>query len=178
MNIWLKEISIDDDKRFCDLLIELANYKDVYARPVPKDFTPDEFESFKKTRIRMSNNDNLPSHVFQTSTYWIMSDEEPIGYATLKHKIDENIPGGHLGVCLKKEYQNKGLGITASLQLASIAYYKLGLEEIVCTSKNENLQSQRALDKAGAKLTSIHDGYHFYKVNLKEKFEDKERRIK
>ena len=105
MNIWLKEISLDDDESYCDLLIELSNYKDVYARPVPNDFSYDDYECFKKTRVRMANNDNLPSNVFQTSTYWVMNDEEPIGYATLKHKINENVPGGHFGCCIKKDYQ-------------------------------------------------------------------------
>lgn len=178
MNIWLKEISVNDDEKFCDLLIELANYKDVYARPVPSDFSYDDYESFKKTRVRMANNDNLPSSVFPTSTYWVMSDDEPIGYATLKHKIDENIPGGHFGCCIKKKYQNKGIGTIVSNELSRIAYYDLGIEEVVYTSKNENIQSQRSLEKIGAELINIHDGYHFYKVNLKDKFENKERRMK
>lgn len=178
MNIWLKEISIDDDKKYCDLLMELANYKDVHARPVPSDFTYEEFESFKKMRVRMANNDDLPSNVFQTSTYWVMGDEEVIGYATLKHKIDENKPGGHFGCCLKKEYQNRGIGTLVSSELSRIAYYDLGIEEVIYTSKNENIQSQKSLENIGAELISVHDGYHFYKVNLKEKYDDKERRMK
>ena len=178
MNIWLKEISIDDDKTYCDLLIELANYPDVYARPVPIDFTYDDYEYFKKTRVRMANNDNLPSNVVQTNTYWVMSDEEPIGYATLKHKIDETVPGGYFGLWLKKTYQNKGIGTIVSNELSKIAYYELGLEEVIYTSKNENIQSQKSLEKIGAELYSIHDGYHFYRVNLKEKLENTERRMK
>ena len=46
MNIWLKEISEEDGKEFCKVLLTLANYQDVYARPVPEDFTEEEFESF------------------------------------------------------------------------------------------------------------------------------------
>jgi len=178
MNIWLKEISLDDDKKFCDLLIELANYQDVFARPVPNDFTYDDYEYFKKTRVRMANNDNLPSNVVPTNTYWVMNDNEPIGYATLKHEVDEFVPGGHFGCCIKKDYQNKGIGKVVSNELSKIAYYDLGIEEVVYTAKNENMQSQKSLDKIGAELYYIHDGYHFYKVNLKEKFENNERRMK
>ena len=126
----------------------------------------------------MAKEDNLPSNVFPTSTYWVMDEDIPIGYATLKHKIDENKPGGHLGCCLKKEYQNKGIGTIVSNQLSQIAYYDLDIKELVYTSKNENIQSQKSLEKIGAELTSIHDGYHFYKVDLEKKYENIERRKK
>ena len=46
MNIWLKEIEITDDDKYCDLLIELAHYQDAYARPVPEDFTKEDFDFF------------------------------------------------------------------------------------------------------------------------------------
>ena len=69
MNIWLKEISVDDSDEYGNLLIELSRYPDVYARPVPADFELEEFESFKRTRVKMAAGDNLPSSVKQTSTY-------------------------------------------------------------------------------------------------------------
>lgn len=175
MNIWLKEIDINDDDRYCNLLIELANYEDVYARPVPNDFTKDDFEYFKKARIQMASGINLPKNVSKTSTYFVMDDNEPIGYATLKHEIDITKPGGHIGLCLKKEYQNKGIGSIVSEQLSNIAYHDLGIEKLVYTSKNENTQSQRSLSKIGATLIGIHDGYHFYEVDLKEKYPEKQK---
>ena len=110
MNIYLKPIELEDGKEYCDLLIELARYEDAYARPVPSDFEPHEFESFKATRVKMASGVDLPSTVTQTNTYWVMDDVSPIGYATLKHKVDLSKPGGHFGCCLKKEYQNKGIG--------------------------------------------------------------------
>ena len=177
MNIWLKEVEINDDDRYCDLLIELASYEDVYARPVPSDFTKEDYEIFKKSRIQMASGINLPKGVFQTTTYYVMNDDEPIGYATLKHKVDITKPGGHLGCCLKKAYQNKGIGSIVSDQLSRIAYYELGIEKILYTSKNENLQSQKSLDKIGATLTSIHDGYHFYEVDLVKKYSKEGKRL-
>ena len=165
MNIWLKELSMSDDKVYCDLLIELAKYEDVYARPVPKDFLYSEFEDFKKNRIRMRENDNLPSYVIPTSTFWVMDGDNPIGYATLSH----------FGLCLKKEYQNKGIGSIVSELLSKIAYYKLGIDEVIYTSKDENIQSQKSVEKIGGNLVKIEDGYHFYTISLKEKFE-KERK--
>jgi len=177
MNIWLKEISLDDDKKFCDLLIELANYQDVFARPVPNDFTYDDYEYFKKTRVRMANNDNLPSNVVPTNTYWVMNDNEPIGYATLKHEVDEFVPGGHFGCCLIKGFQNKGIGSLVAEELSRIAFEELGIEEVIYTSKNENVQSQKSVDKIGATLIGIHDGYHFYSVSLREKFNKEGRNV-
>ena len=169
MNIWLKEISVEDSDLFGNLLIELSRYPDVYARPVPSDFELDEFDGFKKTRVKMALGENLPSHIKRTSTYWVMDDNTPIGYATLKHEIDMNKPGGHFGLCLKKEYQNKGIGTIVSDLLSEIAYNEFGIKEVVFTSKNDNAQSQRSVDKIGATLFKIQDGYHFYSLDLEKK---------
>lgn len=171
MNITLKPIEIEDGQEYCDLLIELARYEDAYARPVPSDFEPYEFESFKRTRVKMAAGIDLLPSVKQTSTYWVMDDVSPIGYATLKHEVDLSKPGGHFGCCLKKEYQNRGIGTIVSNELSKIAYYDLGIEEVIFTSKNENEQSKRSVAKIGGTLIKVENGYHFYKVNIKEKLE-------
>lgn len=168
-NIWLKEVELSDDKKYCDLLMELANYEDVYARPVPSDFNLDDFDYFKIARVKMASGDNLPSHVTPTSTYWVMDEDNPVGYATIKHKVEENKPGGHFGLCLKKDYQNRGLGSVISDMLSKIAYEDLGIEKVIFTSKDENIQSQKSVQKIGATLVSIHDGYHFYELDLVKK---------
>ena len=177
MNIWLKPVSLEDGQEYCDLLIELAGYEDAYARPVPADFKPEDFASFKKARLMMSTGIDLPASITQTNTYWVMDESTPIGYATLKHQADLIKPGGHTGCCLKKEYQNKGIGIIVADKLEEIAYTELGIEEVIYTSKNENEQSQRSVLKIGGELVSVHDGYHFYKVNVKKKLEERGMKI-
>ena len=173
MNIWLKPVSLEDDEEYCDLLIELANYEDAYARPVPADFTSEDFAGFKKARVQMATGIDLPKSVVPTNTYWVMLEDKPIGYATLKHQVDMTKPGGHFGCCLKKEYQNKGIGSIVADELTEIAYKELGIEEIIYTSKNENEQSKRSVAKIGGELIGVHDGYHFYKVNIKNKIEER-----
>ena len=177
MNIWLKPISLEDGKEYCDLLIELSRYPDAYARPVPADFEVEDYEGFKKARVQMSTGIDLPASVTQTNTYWVMNDDTPIGYATLKHQIDMTKPGGHFGCCLKKEYQNKGIGSIVANLLSEIAYKELGIEEIIFTSKNDNEQSKRSVSNIGGELIGIHDGYHFYKVNIKQKIEERGKKI-
>jgi len=177
MNVWLKEISLKDDKTYYDLLMELSNYKDVYARPVQGDMEFSEFEYFKQARVDMKNGESLPEGVMPTTTYWVMEENLPIGYATLKHQIDLNSPGGHFGLCLKKEWQNKGIGSIVSELLSRIAYEDLGIKEVVYTAKEENKQSQRSLEKIGATLISIHDGYHFYSVDLSKKYKKEGRKV-
>ncbi len=177
MNIWLKPISVEDGKEYCDLLIELARYPDAYARPVPEDFAEDEFEGFKRARVKMAAGIDLKPTIPQTSTYWVMDEDTPIGYATLKHTVDPTKPGGHFGCCLKKEYQNKGIGNIVADLLSEIAYNELGIEEVIFTSKDENVQSQRSVAHIGGELIGIHDGYHFYKVNIKKKIEERGMKI-
>lgn len=177
MNIWLKEISIDDGPEYCNCLLELARYPDAYARPVPSDFTAEEFPSFKSTRVKMFNGIPDKPNLPKTNTYWVMDNDKPIGYATLKHTIDMTKPGGHFGCCLIKEYQNKGVGSIVADELSKIAYEELGIEEVVYTSKNENLQSQKSIEKMGGTLVSVRDGYHFYTINLQKILEERGKKI-
>lgn len=176
MDIYLKELSVDDGKEYYDVLMELSGYPDAYAKPLPDtDMTFDEFKDYLKIRVRMSTGEGLPKSVEPTTTYWVMDGERPVGYATLKHHIDENKVGGHFGLCLIKEYQNKGLGTLVSDMLSHEAYYTFGLPEVVFTSKSENVQSQKSVNHIGAKFYSEHDGYKFYKLDLEEKFKEKGR---
>lgn len=171
-NIWLKELELSDGREYCSLLIELASYDDVYARPVPRDFSYDDFDSFKAARVMMATGEGLPSNVVPTSTYWVMDGEDVVGYATLKHRIDENTPGGHFGLCLRKDCQNNGIGMVVSDKLSMIAYDNFGIEKVVYTANSENNQSQRSIEKIGGELTSIRDGYHFYEVDLTKKIDE------
>ena len=176
MNIWLKELSMDDGKEYLDVLMTLSRYPDVFARPVPfepdeEDFDEKRFKSFLKVRRELKEGINLPKNRTPVSTYWVMADDKPIGYATLNHVADLTKPGGHLGCCLLKEYQNKGIGSIVADELSKIAYEELGINDIIYTSKMENIQSQRSLEKIGATLVDEHDGYKYYTVNLKEKYE-------
>jgi len=177
MNIWLKEISVEDGEEFCNCLLELARYPDAYARPVPSDFTEEEFEGLKETRVKMFNGIPERPNIPRTNTYWVMDGERPIGYATLKHTVDMTKPGGHFGCCLIKEYQNKGVGTIVSNLLSEIAVNEIGLEEVLFTSKDENIQSQKSVEKMGGRLIGIHDGYHFYMMNIKEKLEERGRKL-
>ena len=169
MNINLKPIELEDGQEYCDLLIELARYEDVYARPVPQDFEPHEFPSFKVSRMKMATGIDLKPTIPRTNTYWVMDDISPIGYATLKHKVDLSKPGGHFGCCLKKEYQNKGIGNIVADLLSQIALNELGIEEVIFTSKSENEQSKRSVAKIGGEFIKEENGYCFYKVNIKQK---------
>ena len=47
---------------------------------------------------------------------------------------------------------------------------QLGINEVVFTSKDENIQSQRSVDKIGATLFKVQDGYRFYALDLEKKF--------
>ena len=174
MNIWLKEIELDDGIEYFKLLNELASYTDVYAKPIPEPMPFEDFDDYKKAKIKIKLGEY--KNVSPVSTYWVMNENEPIGYATLKHDADYEKVGGHFGCCLKKDYQNKGIGSVVSSKLSQIAYEDLGLEEVIYTSKKENIQSQMSLKNIGAEYILEKDGYYFYKVNLGRMFNKGENR--
>ena len=169
MNIYIKEISVDDDKKYFDLLIELANYENSYAKPVPEDFEYQEFQSFKETRVKMGMEDYISPKYVRTTTFWVMDGDLPVGYATLKHELKENTIGGHFGLCLKREYQNKGIGTYIS-ELLSKCAYELGIEKVIYTAKKENIQSQKNINKIGAVYFKEDDKYYYYEDDLTKKY--------
>ena len=171
MDVYLKELTETDGHDYYDLLIELASYDDALAKPVPEVFPYEEFKEYLQDRVRMKNKDLIPKRIKPTTTYWVMGDEQPIGVATLKQEIDVDKPGGNFGCCLKKDYHNKGIGVMVASELSNIASHEYGLDSVIYTSKDNNLQSQRSIIKIGEELVSIHDGYHFYKVDISDKKE-------
>jgi len=178
MEIWLKPLEITDDLKYYNVLMELASYENAYARPIPEKFEYNEFLDFLNNRIRLANNENLPNNIVPTNTYWVMDKDIPIGYATLKHYADFLKPGGHTGCTLLTSYQNKGIGSMVAKELETIALNELGLTDIIYTSKDENIQSQKSVEKIGGELVTAHDGYHYYKVDLIKKYNLEERKHK
>ena len=173
MEIYLQKLSPEDGKKYYDTIITLSGYPDAYAKPLPDtDMTFEEFQGFLEIREKMSQ--GLFKGRAPVTTYWVMDGDNPIGYATLKHVTEDKV-GGNYGLCLLKEYQNKGIGTIVSDQLSEIAYNDLGLKEVIFTSKKENIQSQKSVAHMGMIPYAEHDGYIFYKLNLEEKFKGRER---
>ena len=49
--------------------------------------------------------------------------------------------------------------------------------DAVSFPKNENIQSQKSIENIGGKLIGVHNGYHFYSVNIKDKYKLEGRNI-
>lgn len=169
MDIWLKKLESTDGLEYYNVLMKLVS-DNTYAKPIPEKFEYEDFKDFINARIRLANNDNLKPNIVPTNTYWVMYKDKIIGYATLKHYADYNKPGGHTGLTLLKEYQNKGLGTIVSSYLEYIALNELGIEELIYTSNIDNIQSQKSVMKIGGELVCVHDNYCFYKLDLVKKY--------
>lgn len=175
MDIWLKKVSVLDGNEYFELLNELSSYQDVYAKPIPEPIDYEQYKYFIEARVKLSQSKEISSNRIPVTTYWVMCKNKPIGYATLKHEANLDKVGGHLGCCLKKDYQNKGIGKIVSEELSKIAYEELGIEKLIYTSKSENKQSQHSLEKIGADYICTKDGYYFYEVDLIKKYGGKRR---
>lgn len=144
MNIWLKPLELEDGDEFFEILSTLSKYDDFKARPVPDFFKKEDYETFKRATLRMANNDNLPSCIIPTNTYWIMHEEAPIGYATLRHYLHELSSDGYIKYSLLKQYQNQGLENIIENMLETIAIEELGIDNF---SQNKNYNEQNRSKK-------------------------------
>lgn len=170
MEIWLKKLENSDGLEYYDALMKLVSENNKFAKPIPEKIEYDDFKYFINARIRLANNDNLKEGVVPTNTYWVVNKDKVIGYATLKHYADYEKPGGHTGLTLLKEYQNKGIGLIVSNYLENIALNELGIKELIYTSNIDNIQSQKSVMKIGGELVSVHNNYCFYKLDLVKKY--------
>ena len=101
------------------------------------------------------------------SVYWLYLDEQPIGYGKVRHFLTDSLreAGGHIGLSIHPEFRGNGYG-KAFLSLLKDECRLLGMEELLCTIRNENTASiQMALACDGV-LDRVTDERHYITIHL------------
>lgn len=101
------------------------------------------------------------------STYWLYLEDQPIGYGKIRHFLTESLKesGGHIGISIHPDYRGKGYG-KAFLTLLIEECRTLGIEELLCTIRNENRASIQMALACGGILDRVTDERHYIKICL------------
>jgi len=119
-----------------DLILNLRNNFFNFFYKQKKPISKDEHYSYLKEQ-----KSNPHFH------HWmIILNNEVVGYVRIK---DNDI-----GIMIKKEYQNQGIG-TIGLNLAEQKARDLGISKLIALIQEENITSQKSFQKSGYKLKML-----------------------
>lgn len=164
MDIRLDKIDTSSGLDGLEILKEIANDPDIYGEsPVPKEI--DEF--LYKGFLLISEAESMEDFENRCDRYWIVLDNKKIGYADIRHTLDEETSkiGGNIGTVLIKEYRNKGLGSIILKELISKAHNEIGLNEVLVTTDENNIPARKVIESLGGELSDIDGHCHYWFMN-------------
>ena len=96
---------------------------------------------------------NLPRGIVPASTFWLVDRGVFIGRVSIRHKLNKKLRafGGHIGYAIRPSKRDKGYG-SKILGLALKEARKLKLKKVMVTCDDDNIASQKIIEKNGGKL--------------------------
>jgi len=109
---------------------------------------PKNIAEYIKRDKNYSKGLDLPSHMVQATTFWLVENDEFIGHVNIRHELNKRLKiiGGNIGYTIRPEYRGKGYG-TKLLTLALQKAQKIGLKRALLTCDDDNLASARIIEK-------------------------------
>ena len=127
------------------------------------------FEAFIFYLEQLQANEYLKmnNHICKTITYIAYNKNIPIGYVGIRPSINKQWRewGGNIFYAVRLSQRNKGFG-TQMCKHALKLLKEFGLKTIYCSSSENNIASQRVLEKCGGIFLYEDDGTRYYKFNI------------
>jgi predicted acetyltransferase len=116
-------------------------------------FPPKDFEEYQQRCSDHSKGKNLPANWVQASTFWLIDNDKFIGHTNIRHELTKKLKnyGGNIGYYIRPSERKKGYG-TKILELALKKAKKIGLNKVLITCSDNNIASQKIIEKNGGKL--------------------------
>ena len=111
--------------------------------------------------------ENLPKGYVKQWTYWLMLDDEPVGYGKLRERATEQSKrnGGNIGLAVHPLHRGLGYGGKLFALLLEEAK-KLGIPEIYSTVRKGNIPSHKVHLKHGFKVWDEDEDWWYYHFSL------------
>ena len=114
---------------------------------------PAKIEEYIKKSKRYEKGVNLPKGIVPASTFWLIDKGIFIGRVGIRHRLNKKLRGfgGHIGYAIRPSKRNRGYG-SKILALALKEAKKLKLKKVLVTCDDDNITSQKIIEKNGGKL--------------------------
>ena len=155
MKIELREISLQDEKEFFDMIKEIGPGENGFENH-DYDMEYSKWPNYLREKSNESKGIDLkPGYVSQT-TYWLLIDDKPVGYSKLRHDLTEKLmhQGGNLGYIIKPTERGKKYG-NIILEETIKKAKELGIKELLLTCNQDNGASRKIIENNGGKFHDI-----------------------
>ncbi|GAB3291435.1 GNAT family N-acetyltransferase [Pseudidiomarina andamanensis] len=118
--------------------------------PFPLDFEHRDFEAMLDRIEGIRNGTRVPDGFVQSSTFWMVADDEIIGCTNIRHRLNAQIEycGGHIGLSVRPSFRRQGLGIKL-LQLSLEQARELGIQTAHIHCHKHNVASRAMIEACG-----------------------------
>lgn len=160
---YLKQLSTNDGRVYYDMLQRIE--AEIFA--MHNEVNGASYEDYLKWLEKMddwAHERNLPDGYVKQVTYWLMSNETPVGYVRLRFKLTEKSReyGGSFGYAIDPLYRKKGFGSILVRQIIELAK-KEKIEEFFSMVDKNNIASNRIMSKNGGFIFKENEVYNYYK---------------
>lgn len=152
MNLFLREIEINDKKEIEEMALEFQNANDEYPFEGVSDLKKVLENSFEEYYNNLETNKHIDEIYpnFANQTTFVLADETGhiYGLANLRHELKGNLIniGGHVGYGIRPSERKKGYA-TIQLGLLLEKMDEMGIEKALITCRENNIGSKKTMGK-------------------------------
>ena len=131
--------------------------------PFPLDFDYSDFSAYLSKVDDFSKGNKLPEGFVQSSTLWLILNDEIVGVTNLRHRLNASIErcGGHIGLSIKPSERGKNVGRELMAMSIDFLSNKLGVKTIHIHCHKNNVISTNTIKSCGGILHSeVEDNGH------------------
>lgn len=165
MLFYLKELSIDMGINEYEMFQDIPS-KESGSTNLCNGLPYEVFSSYLESQLARKYQ-NISEYDTPIVTYIMYVDNRPVGYITLRTKINEQWKkwSGNFYYAIRVSDRKKGYG-TKILKLALEEFRKLNFKEIYGQSSAGNIVSSKVIENNGGKLLDEVGGTKYYKIEL------------
>lgn len=112
----------------------------------------ENFDNYLKELQDYSKGIDLHPGDVQTSTLWLIQNDEVVGVVRIRHKEVEC--AGHIGYDISPAYRNRGYGARI-LKLALKRASEIGIKKAIVNCEIDNIPSKKIIEKNNGELLGI-----------------------
>ena len=166
MNVHLKKLSNNDGNEVYNMLQGIENNENGFTNDV-KGMSYENYKIWLLDNENYSNNIGLKDWMVPQTTFWLFSDEIPVGIGRIRHFLNENLKkdGGHIGYAISLKHRGNGYG-NKILELLIKECTKMKILEINIGANKNNESSNKIIKYNGGVLSRETELKNYYIINI------------
>ena len=141
-----------------------------YAQNKANGLSRHEFDEYCKLQVSYAKTEGLPADRVPQTLYIIFDDATPVGFGKFRPFLNADCikrKVGNLAYMISPEHRHKGYA-TAFIAFLIERAQELGLTELEAATLQDNIFSQKTIEKNGGKIKEIDNGHALYTIPVNQ----------